>query len=145
MQLHQLKPKNKNKNKKRVGRGGKRGTYSGKGQKGQKSRAGRRIRPAIRDLIMRLPKLRGFKNKSLKTRNISVNISDIEKKIFSKGIKENFITMEILVKHGLIRKSEKSVKILAEGELKHPIIIKGLKVSKKAKEKIQAAGGKISD
>ncbi len=145
MQLHQLKPKNKNKNKKRIGRGGKRGTYSGKGQKGQKSRAGRKIRPAIRDLIMRLPKLRGFKNKSLKTRKISVNINDIENKIFSKGIKENFITMEILVKYGLIKKFGKSVKILAEGELKHPIIIKGLEVSKKAKEKIQAAGGKISD
>jgi len=45
MQLHQLKPKNKLKKAKRIGRGGKRGTYSGKGIKGQRSRAGAKIRP----------------------------------------------------------------------------------------------------
>jgi len=66
MQLHQLQPANKNQKKKRIGRGGKRGTYSGRGVKGQKSRAGRHIRPAERDLIQRLPKLRGQKNKPRK-------------------------------------------------------------------------------
>ncbi|KKU11931.1 MAG: hypothetical protein UX16_C0001G0027 [Parcubacteria group bacterium GW2011_GWB1_45_7] len=64
MQLHELKPTTVNKGKKRIGRGGKRGTYSGKGMKGQKSRAGRRIRPAIRDLMQRTPKLRGAKNQA---------------------------------------------------------------------------------
>lgn len=60
MQLHQLKPLHPNKRPKpRVGRGGKRGTYSGRGQKGQRARAGHRIRPASRDLLQRLPKLRG--------------------------------------------------------------------------------------
>ncbi len=63
MQLHELRPQYKNKDKKRIGRGGGRGNYSGRGQKGQRSRAGHKIRPAIRDLIRRLPKLRGFKNK----------------------------------------------------------------------------------
>ena len=63
MQLHTLQPLNSLKGKKRVGRGGKRGTYSGRGQKGQRSRAGRKIRPAMRDLIQRLPKLRGAGNK----------------------------------------------------------------------------------
>ena len=63
MQLYELKPNHKNKKHKRVGRGGKRGTTSGKGTKGQKSRAGHRIRPAERDLIQRLPKLKGFNNK----------------------------------------------------------------------------------
>ena len=62
MQLHELRPVHKNKSKKRIGRGGKRGTYSGRGMKGQKSRAGRKIRPAIRDLIQRTPKLRGAKD-----------------------------------------------------------------------------------
>lgn len=75
MQLHELWPFHSLYAKKtRVGRGGKRGTTSGKGQKGQKSRSGRRIRPAERDLIIRIPKLRGFaqearrrvKNKSSK-------------------------------------------------------------------------------
>jgi large subunit ribosomal protein L15 len=68
--LHTIKPTTKNKSKKRIGRGGKRGTYSGKGMKGQKSRAGRKIRPAIRDLIQRTPKLRGARNKSARYRNI---------------------------------------------------------------------------
>lgn len=66
MQLNQLKPKIKNKNSKRVGRGGKRGAYSGKGLKGQKSRAGRKIRPQIRDIIKRIPKKRGYRFKSRK-------------------------------------------------------------------------------
>jgi len=64
MQLHELKPTIQNKSKKRIGRGGKRGTYSGRGMKGQKSRAGRKIRPAIRDLMQRTPKLRGAKNQA---------------------------------------------------------------------------------
>lgn len=62
MQLYQLKPDHARKTDKRVGRGGKRGTYSGKGTKGQHSRAGHRIRPAERDFIQRLPKLRGVGN-----------------------------------------------------------------------------------
>jgi large subunit ribosomal protein L15 len=66
MQLHELKPFHPNKKQRRVGRGGKRGTTSGRGTKGQKARAGHRIRPAERDLIQRLPKLRGFKNKPKK-------------------------------------------------------------------------------
>ena len=64
MQLHELKPIHKLKRKKRIGRGGKRGTYSGRGIKGQKARAGRRLKPVIRDLIKRYPKLRGYKFKS---------------------------------------------------------------------------------
>lgn len=64
MQLHQIQPTHQNKSKKRVGRGGKRGTYSGRGMKGQKSRAGHKIRPAIRDLMQRTPKLRGVKNQA---------------------------------------------------------------------------------
>lgn len=63
MQLHELQPLHANKEEKRIGRGGKRGTTSGRGTKGQMSRAGRRVRPAQRDLIQRLPKLRGFANK----------------------------------------------------------------------------------
>jgi len=59
MQLHQIQPIHKLKKKKRVGRGGKRGTYCGRGIKGQKARAGAKIRPEIRDLIKRIPKLKG--------------------------------------------------------------------------------------
>lgn len=64
MQLHQIEVKKKEK--KRIGRGGKRGTYCGRGIKGQKSRAGAKIRPAIRDLIKKIPKIRGYRFKSKK-------------------------------------------------------------------------------
>lgn len=63
MQLHELQPFHATKTEKRIGRGGKRGTTSGRGTKGQKARAGHRIRPAERDLIQQLPKKRGFANK----------------------------------------------------------------------------------
>ena len=68
MQLHEIQPNQKNESRKRIGRGGKRGTYSGKGIKGQKSRAGKKIRPAIRDLIQRTPKLRGSSDKTVHKR-----------------------------------------------------------------------------
>jgi large subunit ribosomal protein L15 len=68
MNLHQISPDHKKIAKKRIGRGGKRGTYSGKGVKGQKSRAGSRIRPGTRDLIQQLPKLRGSRNMGARKR-----------------------------------------------------------------------------
>lgn len=64
MQLYQIKSSTKNKKKKRIGRGGKKGTYSGKGKKGQRSRAGAKIRPELRDLVKKIPKLRGYKFKT---------------------------------------------------------------------------------
>lgn len=141
MQLHQLKPKYKIKSKKRVGRGGKRGTYSGKGMKGQKSRAGHRIRPAERDLIQRLPKLRGFRFKPLKQKPVVINIDDLAGKI-----KSDIINRQVLLQAGLIRKSAKRIKILGpkKGEIKKAFQIEGLEVSGKLKKTIESAGGKIS-
>jgi large subunit ribosomal protein L15 len=87
MQLHEIKPYNKLKKKKRVGRGGKKGTYSGKGMKGQKSRAGAKIRPEIRDMIKKIPKLRGYRFKK-KTNKKPLYKSSLKKKIKSqKSIK----------------------------------------------------------
>ena len=139
MQLHELKSQFKKKSKKRVGRGGKRGTTSGKGQKGQKSRAGHRIKPAEREMIQRLPKLRGLKNKPMKEKAVAVNLGDLEKKI-----EAGLVDREALMKAGLIRKSDKEVKILGNGELKKSLQFQGLKISKSAKKKIEAAGGRIS-
>ena len=138
MQLHRLQPKTKSRNKKRIGRGGKRGTYSGKGQKGQKARSGHRIRPAERDLIQRLPKLRGYKFKPFKPKPAILNLSDLEKKI-----KGDIINREILLQAGLIKESDKSVKILANGEIKRPFEIEGIKISESARKKIESAGGRI--
>lgn len=81
MQLHQISPAHKanNQDKKRIGRGGKRGTYSGHGMKGQKARAGHRIRPAERDLIQHLPKLRGSGNKGVARRKKVAKIASKRK------------------------------------------------------------------
>ncbi|MDD4466899.1 MAG: uL15 family ribosomal protein, partial [Candidatus Pacebacteria bacterium] len=92
MQIHELKIKNKAKKKKRVGRGGKRGTYSGRGMKGQKSRAGRKMEPLIRGSIKRYPKLKGYKFKSFKD-IVVLNLSVLNKK-FNEGEK---VTPQILV------------------------------------------------
>jgi len=142
MQLHELQPKTKFKSRKRVGRGGKRGTYSGKGQKGQKSRAGHRIRPAERDFIQRLPKLRGFKFKPLKEKPVVLNLGFLTSKI-----KSGIINREALLAAGLISKSEKNVKIVGQKKGNEPIKaveISGLKVSKKLKEEIEKSGGKVN-
>lgn len=138
MQLHELKSKFKKKNKKRVGRGGKRGTTSGKGQKGQKSRAGHRIKPAQRELIQRLPKLRGTKNKPLKEKPAVINVEDLDREI-----EGGSVNREILIKAGMIRKSDKKIKILGNGEVKKSFQIEGLAVSENARKKIESAGGRV--
>ncbi|MEK7636024.1 MAG: 50S ribosomal protein L15 [Patescibacteria group bacterium] len=138
MQLHELQIIYKKKSKKRVGRGGKRGTYSGKGMKGQKSRAGRKMKPMEMDLIQRLPKLRGFKNKSLREKPLIINIADLEKKF-----KNDIIDNKALLEAGIIKKLNRKVKILGEGKTKRIFQTKGILVSKIAKDKIETAGGKV--
>ena len=138
MQLHELQATHKKKSKKRVGRGGKRGTYSGKGMKGQKSRAGRKMKPMEMDLIKRLPKLRGFKNKPLREKPLIINIADVEKKVGN-----NIIDNKALLEAFIIKKLNKKVKILGRGEIKKIFEIKGILISKSAKRKIETAGGKV--
>jgi len=141
MQLHQLKPIHKPKDKKRVGRGGKRGTYCGRGVKGQKSRAGRKLKPIIREILKKYPKLRGYKFKSKKEIAI-LNLGDLEKK-FKEGEKVN---PEVLVEKRLVRKIEgkvPEVKILGKGKLTKKLIFENCQFSKKAKELIEKIGGKI--
>jgi len=82
MQFHTIKRKTKNKKKVSVGRGGKRGKTSGRGTKGQGARAGRKIRPELRDTIKRIPKLRGRgknSNLSFGVKPVTVSLSVIEK------------------------------------------------------------------
>lgn len=142
MQLHQLHPKNKLKKRKRIGRGGKKGAYSGRGIKGQKSRAGAKIRPAWRDLIKRLPKQRGVKFKSVFKKPLIINLADLEKK-FREG---EIVSSNTLLNKGLITKIKgriPEVKILGEGEITKKIEIQDCRVSKSAKEKIEEAGGTV--
>ena len=144
MQLYELKSNN-NKKKKRIGRGGKRGTFAGRGTKGQKSRAGRRIRKAERDLIIRLPKKRGFRNKPVSEKPIVFNVSDLVKKLKpALKDKNQIIDPKFLHEMGILsRRYKGEVKILGSGNIDVPVIFKGLKVSKSAKIKIEKAGGQI--
>lgn len=143
MQLHQIKPTHKLKKKKRIGRGGKRGTYSGRGVKGQKSRAGRKLQPAIRELIKRYPKLRGYRFRSSpKNQQITLNLEVLEKNFNT----DDKINPYILLEKGIISKIKgvvPQVKILAAGNLTKSLTVEGCQTSKSAKEKIEKAGGKI--
>jgi len=141
MQLHQIKPIHKPKKPKRIGRGGKRGTYCGRGIKGQKARAGRKLKPIVREVLKKYPKLRGYKFSAKKDYAI-LNLREIERE-FKEGEK---ITPEILVKKRLIRKISgkiPKVKILAKGEITKPLVFENCLFSEKAKEKVEKAGGKI--
>ena len=143
MQIHQLSSHNKLKRKKRVGRGGKRGTYSGRGIKGQKARAGRKLRPEWRDVLKRIPKKRGYKFKSIKEKPMVLNLDKLNA-IFKDG---DLLTPAVLLQRDLIDKIKgrmPEVKILGEGELTKKLDFKGLKVSQGAREKIEKAGGKIN-
>lgn len=146
MQIHELKPIHKQKSRKRVGRGGKRGTYSGKGVKGQNSRAGRKFRPAIRDLIKRYPKMRGYRFKiqilNLKSQNAIVNLDVLEKN-FNAG---QIINPQALLEKKIIRKIKgimPAVKILGDGNITKALTIEGCSVSKQAKEKIEKSNGLV--
>lgn len=142
MQLHQIKFKLKDK--KRIGRGGKKGNYSGRGIKGQKARAGRKIRPALRDYILKWPKLRGSGNIKIEKKVFEVNLNNIEEK-FNPGEKVSIETLKIK-KILKIPKSIKNfqVKILGRGSLTKPLIFdKSLIFSSQALEKIYQSNSKI--
>lgn len=129
MQIHQIKPIHKYKNKKRVGRGGKRGTYSGRGIKGQKSRAGHKIRPEIRDFIKKIPKKRGYRFKPIKPKPAVINLRDLEKH-YKEG---EIVSPKTLLEKGLIAKIKgrvPEVKILGTGKLSKKLEIKNCKLSK---------------
>ena len=132
-------------NRKRVGRGdgSGHGTYSGRGCNGQKSRAGYRMRPGFEGgqlpLIKRLPRKRGFTNIS-KIEYSLVNINELN--IFEPGSE---VTPEKLVAARLVKSIRQPIKILAEGDINHPLVVKANKFSATAKAKIEAAGGKVEE
>ena len=146
MVLSNLNKLNDHKKGKRVGRGigsGKGGHTAGKGQKGQKSRQG--VKPRIgfeggqSPLYKKLPKLGGFKNPASK-KYISINLDVLNK--FKDGEE---ITVAKLVEKKVIKTVPKGgVKILSNGDLKKKVVIKGLKCSQKAKEKIESFGATIN-
>jgi len=149
MQLHQLKPIHKKKSRKRIGRGGQKGTYAGKGVKGQKSRAGRKPRPGFAgggaSLLKQLPKLRGMVGKvkinrgskliRFQQKPVILNLRNIEKE-YKDG---EVVSPQSLLKKGLIDKIRNripKVKILGQGKLTKKLKFTGVKLSKSVKEKI---------
>jgi large subunit ribosomal protein L15 len=140
-------PEGANKKKKRVGRGmgSGHGKTSTRGNKGQKSRSGYSSRPGFEGgqmpLQRRLPK-RGFTN-IFKKEWIEVNLADLESRFDASDI----ITPSLMVERGLIKKGvlerTKAVVILGRGELTKALNITAHRFSKGAREKIEAAGGKM--
>jgi large subunit ribosomal protein L15 len=145
MKTELLKRFHKDKKKVSVGRGGKRGKTSGRGTKGQKARAGHKIRPEIRDMIKRLPKLRGHgknSNQSIQTKPIAVQVAQLES-AFKAG---ETVTRAAIFEKGLVRVTSSNtpqVKILSGGEITKKLTIVGCMVSASAKAKIEKAGGTI--
>lgn len=143
MRLHELKPgKGSHKNRKRVGRGIGSGTgkTSGRGQKGQLSRAGggkgTSFEGGQTPLQRRLPKLPGFKNRFKKI-YAAVNVERLN--VFEDA-KE--ITPETLIARGLIKSDKFPVKILGNGTIDKKLVVKAHRFTVSAKEKIEAAGGR---
>jgi len=137
-------PKGANKNKKVLGRGHGAGTgkTAGRGHKGQKARSGGNVRPGFEGGQMPLYRrvaARGFSNYMFKKTYVPVNLFLLEKN-YSDG---EVVSLETLLKKGLIKKSEKNIKILGNGELSKKLEVQIEKVSAGAIEKIEKAGGKI--
>lgn len=145
MQFHQLQSI-KQRPKARVGRGGKRGTTAGRGTKGQKARAGHRIRPAERDLVLRLPKKRGFRNKPKSEKPLILSIGAFLSRLehLRSGKKELIVSRNTLVQLGFVPAGYRGeIKILGRGELKSAVTFKGLRVSAGIKRRIEKSGGKL--
>jgi large subunit ribosomal protein L15 len=145
MQINNLKRKTANKKRMTVARGGKRGKTAGRGTKGQKARAGHKIRPEIRDLIKRIPKMRGRgknSNLSIQDKPLVLTLTKINA-AFSNG---DIITRERLVEKGVVSYQSGKIphiKILNTGDLTKKLTFKDIPVSASVKEKIQKAGGII--
>ena len=148
MQIHELKTKTKRKAKKVVGRGGKRGKTSGRGTKGQKARAGHRIRPMLRDTIKKIPKLRGesaaprhlFKTEA--DFSVVLNLGTLNG-VFASGEQ---VSPRTLLEKGLIKKNGNkmpAVKILAHGEFDKKLNVRGCGFSASAQEIIEKLGGTV--
>lgn len=145
MKLHELSPSvGSSKSTKRLGRGNGSGTgtYAGRGNKGYNSRSGGGVRPGYEGgqmpLHRRLPK-RGFTN-IFKKRYAIVNVRDLNR---FEG--NSIIDEATLVKEGIVKGKRCGIKLLGEGDIQKPLTIKVDKVSRTAREKIEAIGGKIEE
>src|SRR5256712_11467275 len=152
LNLSSLKPAQSRKDRKRIGRGigsGK-GRYSGRGIKGQKSRAGsHKMRAGFEGgqmpIYMRLGKQRGATSKDampigpFRTSTAPVNVGALDR--FEDGAE---VTPESLVEVGLLKNTKTDVKLLGNGDLKKKLIVRVHAISATAREKVERAGGTVS-
>lgn len=156
MDLSNLQPNTPRKSVKRVGRGGKRGTYSGGGTKGQKSRAGAGVKPGFRGGDNRIwqlfPKQRGASKKpggkGPHKKHRYFRLHQDKPAVFNLGFfnqftEEELINPELLNKKGFLSNSETKVKVLGDGELKRKLDFDGFTFSKSARLKVAKAGGTV--
>lgn len=147
MQLHDLRaPIGARRPKTRVGRGHGSGLVktSGRGQKGQKARAGGGVRPGFEGgqnpLVKRMPFKRGFRN-PFRVEYASINVGDLNQRFAPNAV----VNPATLVRAGLLRSVDEPYKILGDGEIDRPLIVIAGRMTASARAKIEAAGGRIQE
>lgn len=143
MQIHELKPQTAWRRKRRIGRGGKRGTTAGRGTKGQKARAGAKIRPAIRDILKKLPKRRGYRFRPFRSRPVPLNLSRLAAR-FPDGAS---VDPAALMTAGLVRRMKgrvPAVKVLGGSPIAKRLHMRGVALSASARRHVLEAGGTVS-
>lgn len=141
MQAHQLQRSPSERRARRIGRGGKRGTYSGRGIKGQRARAGAKLRPAERDIIKKIPKLRGYRFKAFRPRPAVVNLDAVER-VFKPG---DTVSPATLLAKKLIRRLNgrtPRVKILGRGGTGKKFVFTDVVFSEPAEKKVKSENEK---
>ncbi len=141
MQLHQIKRNQPRHRDKIVGRGGKRGTTSGRGTKGQKARSGHRIRPEIRDVIKRLPKKRGYRFAPAVGRAVAVPLAHLRSH-FASGevVSPTALAAKRLISAATRRRG--TVKIIGTTSLVAALTVENCLITPAARKVIETAGGK---
>ena len=145
MRLHDLRPApGARRRPKRVGRGigSGHGKTSTRGHKGQWARSGGAKGPGFEGgqtpLHRRLPKLKRFTNAPFRKEYAIINVGELARR-FEPG---ETVTPELLVERRIVKDLKDGLKVLGDGELDRPLLVKAHKFSRQALEKIQAAGGR---
>ncbi len=142
MQTHNVKRNIKEKSHTQLGRGGRHGKTSGRGGKGLTARAGFKRRPALKDAIKKIPKLRGYKFASIQNEFYPINLDSLNN-AYAAG---DTVTLESLIAKKVVRVkggNNPRVKILARGTLAKKLIIKGCTISEAAKAAVEKVGGSV--
>ena len=142
MQTHTVKRNIKEKKHTQLGRGGRHGKTSGRGGKGLTARAGFKRRPALKDAIKKIPKLRGYRFASIQDNFYPINLDSINN-AYQAG---EAVTLESLIAKKVVRVkggNNPRVKILARGTLTKKVSVKGCTMSATAKAAIEKVGGTV--